>query len=96
MDGQPTVDDYYEMVLDAFKLSDEARDYVKAAGRDVEADELWREVFQKSPLVDAERTQREGGQPLVKIFFKNPYGLQYRPEYKDWIPFRHGEIKLAP
>lgn len=86
----------YEQVQEAFKLSDAARDYVKRAGRDVPNEELWKEVFASSDLVDVERTQREGGTPMTKIFLKSPYGLQFRPEYKDWIPFRHGEVKLPP
>lgn len=86
----------YEQVQEAFKLSDVARDYVKRAGRDVPIEEIWAQVFSTSPLVDVERTQREGGNPLAKIFLKSPYGLQFRAEYKDWIPFRHGEVKLPP
>jgi hypothetical protein len=84
--------DYYEMVEEAWMLSDAARDYAKNAGRDVDIMELWDKVFAQSVLVDAERTKKEGGQPLQKIFFKNPYGLQYRADRKDWIPFRHGEL----
>ena len=87
--------DYYAMVEEAWQLSDAARDYVKSAGRDVSNAELWDKVFSSSPLIDHERTQREGGQPLAKIFFVNPYGLQYRADHKDWIPFRHGALDPA-
>lgn len=86
---------YYDMVEDAWKLSDAARDYVKNAGREVANDELWEKVFAPSPLVDGQRTQQEGGAPIVKIFLTSPYGLQYRADHKDWIPFRHGPIDLS-
>lgn len=86
----------YEQVQEAFKLSDVAREYAKNAGRDVPAGEYWSAVFATAPLVDVERTQREGGNPLAKVFLKSPYGLQYRMEYKDWIPFRHGEVQVTP
>lgn len=88
--------DYYAMVEDAWRLSDAARDYVQTAGHEIGADELWTAIFQPSPLVDAERTHREGGQPLQKIFLTTPYGLQYRPDHKDWVPFRHGPLDPAP
>lgn len=87
--------DYYAMVEDAWQLSDSARDYVKDAGRDVDNGELWEKIFAPSPLVDLERTRAEGGNPLTRIFLKSPYGLQYRPDYKDWIPFRHGQLDPA-
>lgn len=86
----------YEQVLEAFKLSDDARDFVKNVGRDVGVDEVWSAVFAPSPLVDVERTRREGGAPLARVFLRSPYGLQYRADYKDWIPFRHGEVKIEP
>ena len=87
--------DYYAMVEEAWQLSDAARDYVKNAGREVDNAELWDKLFAASPLIDLERTRAEGGQPLQKIFFKNPYGLQYRADHKDWIPFRHGALDPA-
>ena len=87
--------DYYAMVEEAWQLSDAARDYVKNAGREVDNTELWEKIFAPSPLVDHERTAREGGQPMQKSFFKNPYGLYYRPDHKDWIPFRHGQLDPA-
>jgi hypothetical protein len=87
--------DYYAMVEEAWQLSDAARDYVKNAGREVGNEELWEKLFATSPLLDVERTRAEGGQPLQKIFFKNPYGLQYRADHKDWIPFRHGALDPA-
>ncbi len=85
----------YEQVEEAWKLSEAARDYVKQAGREVSNQELFEKVFVPSNMVDVERTQREAGDP-PKLFLKSPYGLQYRPDYKDWIPFRHGPVNLPP
>lgn len=82
----------FEQVEEAWQLSDDARDWAKASGRDPAREEYWAEIFSRSPLVDVERTQAEGGQPPERIFLKSPYGLQWRPDHKDWIPFRHGEI----
>lgn len=85
---------HFNEVIDAYALSDEARDYAAKAGREVPQQEYLDQVFVKSPLVDLDRTRAEGGTPPLKVFFKNPYGLQWRPEYKDWIPFRHGDVDL--
>lgn len=86
------VPDYYAMVEEAWALSDAAREYVRTAGRLVDNTELWEKVFKLSPLVDQDRTAQEGGKPLQKIFFANPYGLQYRPDHQDWVPFRHDAL----
>lgn len=87
--------DYYAMVEDAWNLSDAAREFAKNAGRELGPDEYWDPVFAANALVDVERTNREGGQPLARIFLKSPYGLQYRLDHKDWIPFRHAEIDIT-
>jgi len=84
--------DYFSNLEEAWLLSEAARDYVKAAGRPVDTDELWNTVFSPSPLVDIGKTQREGGRPLQQIFLKTPYALQYRPNENDWIPFRYAHI----
>ncbi|MBB4286387.1 hypothetical protein [Roseospira goensis] len=84
----------YEQVEEAWGLIDTAMKHKEQAGQDLEPDAYWEPVFANSPLVDVERTKAEGGQPLSKVFLKSPYGLQFRPEYMDWIPFRHGEVKL--
>ena len=84
---------YYAMVEEAWGVSDAAREYVKNAGREVPNQELVDKVFLPSGQVDIEKTQKESGNP-PKIFLKSPYGLQYRPEHKDWIPFRHGPVNL--
>lgn len=82
---------YTAMVEEAWKVSDAVREYVKNAGREVQNQELFDKVILPSGLVDVEKTQKESGNP-PKVFFKNPYGLAYRPDHKDWIPFRHGPI----
>lgn len=85
----------YEKVEEAWKLSEAARDYVKEAGREVTIQEVFDKVFLPSNQVDIEKTKNESGNP-PKVFLKSPYGLQYRPEYNDWIPFRHGPVQLEP
>jgi hypothetical protein len=82
---------YYELVEQAWQLSNAAREYAKNAGREVPLQEFVDKVFLPSGLVDVEKTQKESGNP-PKIFLKSPYGLQFRPEQKDWIPFRHGPV----
>ena len=56
---------------------------------DVEA--AWQE-FKKSEMVDVERTEQEGAKPPKKSFCTNIYGIEYNPETKYWVPFRHGDI----
>ena len=86
-----TVNKYYPLVEQAWELSTKAREYVKNAGAEVPNQELFDKVFLPSGLVDVEKTQKESGNP-PKIFLNSPYGLYYRPEHKDWIPFRHGPV----
>lgn len=86
--------DYYQMVESAWKLSDSVREYSRNAGREVDVSEVWEKIFSVSPEVDLERTRNEGGTPLNRVFLKSPYGLNYRPDTKDWIPFRHSDIQL--
>jgi hypothetical protein len=85
-----------ELVEQAWQLSDSAREYVKAAkaeNREVPIQEIVDKIFMPSGQVDIEKTRKNSGSP-PKIFLKSPYGLQYRLEYKDWIPFRHGDVKF--
>jgi hypothetical protein len=89
----PSVDYYMELVEQAWGLSDAAREYCKSAGRDVPMQEVLDKIFLPSGLVDIEKTRQQSGSP-PKVFLKSPYGLQYRPDYKDWIPFRHGDVKF--
>lgn len=86
---------YFDMVEEAWRLSDAARQYAAKAAREVNPDEIWEKVFAPSPTVDGERTRREGGAPVTTVFLKSPYGLRYRADLKDWIPFRHGPIDLT-
>lgn len=86
-----TTNMYYELVEQAWTLSDAARDYVKNEAREVPLQEIVDKIFLPSGQVDIEKTQKESGTP-PKIFLKSPYGLQYRPDHKDWIPFRHGPV----
>ena len=84
--------DYYAMMEQSWKLADAAREFAKnAAQGEVPLQEVVDKVFLPSGLVDVEKTQKESGNP-PKIFLKSPYGLQYRPDQKDWIPFRHGPV----
>ena len=89
--------DYFAMVEEAWALSDSARTYVKEAseaGREVGVQEVLEKVFVPSNLLDIAKCQSNNETP-PKIYLRSPYGLQYRPEYNDWIPFRHGEIDLS-
>ena len=82
-----------EMMWEAWKLCDASREYVKQAGHYVPPQEMVEKVFLSSPLVDVERTKRESGNTPTKLFLKSPYGIQYHPDTKNWVPFRHGEVK---
>jgi hypothetical protein len=84
----------YEQVEEAWGLIDEATKLKEQSGMDMEPDAYWEPLFAGSPLVDVDRTKVEGGSPLSKVFLKSPYGLQFRREHMDWIPFRHGDVKL--
>lgn len=79
------------MVEQAWELSKQAGDYLKNAGGELPLQEIVDKVFLPSGLVDVEKTQQESGNP-PKIFLKSPYGLQYRPDTRNWIPFRHGPV----
>jgi hypothetical protein len=78
----------------AWNLCDASREYAKKADREVPPQEMIDNVFMTSSLVDVERTKREGGNPTTKLYLKSPYGVEYRPDTKNWIPFRHGEVKF--
>jgi len=85
----------YEQVEEAWSLIDEAMKLKEKSGGPMEPDDYWEPLFAGSSLVDVERTKAEGGSPLSKIFLTSPYGLVFRREHMDWIPFRHGDVKLA-
>ena len=88
------LDKYWPLVQQAWELADKSREYVKAANREVSNQEIVDNVFLPSGLVDIEKSQKEGTGNPPRIFLKSPYGLEYRADTKNWIPFRHGEITL--
>ena len=57
----------------------------------------WTDHFKASDLVDTARTVSEmtSETPISKVYCKNIYGIQYNPETKYWVPFRHGEVDLV-
>lgn len=57
--------DYFELLEEAWKLSDSVREYLAKSGRQVEPEEVWRNVFAVSPLVDPDRSLREIGRAHV-------------------------------
>ena len=85
---------YIDMVDEAWRIAEQAQEYTKTLGHEPTTQEVYEKVFLPTGLVDANKTSQDGGNPLLKVFFINPYGLQYRPDHKNWIPFRHGELKL--
>jgi hypothetical protein len=90
--SETVTNNLYALVEQAWDLSTAASDYVKNnAGREVPLQEIFDKVFLPSGFVDVEKTQREGGNP-PKVFLKSPYGLEFRPATKNWIPFRHGAL----
>ena len=84
----------YEQMEDAWTLCDAAREYAKNAGREVPPREIIENVFMSSNLVDVERTRHDTSDP-PSIFLKSPYGIRYNPQNKNWIPFRHGPVKIS-
>jgi hypothetical protein len=84
-----------EQVWEAWGLSDKAWEFAAKGEKEVSFEETFNDVFVPSGLVDVERTKKEGGNP-PKIYLKSPYGLQFNPETKRWIPFRHGPVKIKP
>lgn len=86
----------FEQVEECWELIDKARDYAKGQAQKPDPAEYWDRLFRTSDQVDVERSLREGGSPPTRVFLKSPYGLQWRPEYSDWIPFRHGNVVLPP
>jgi len=85
---------YIDMVDEAWKIAEQAQNYTQTLGHEPSTQEVYEKVFLPTGIVDATKTTKEGGNPLLKVFFNNPYGLQYRPDHKNWIPFRHGDLKL--
>lgn len=88
---QDKLDFYLQLVEQAWELSDKARKYMHDNGLGTSNIEVFENVFLPSDIVDVEKTQ-EHSPAFSKIFLKSPYGLIYRPEFRDWIPFRHGPV----
>ena len=88
------LDDLWNDLEKTWDIAMEINDLPEAERADVAA--AW-EKFKASELVDNARTEKEaaGTLPPQKVFCTNIYGVQYNPETKYWIPFRHGEIDLA-
>jgi hypothetical protein len=82
-----------EQVWDAWKLSDAAWEFSGKGERQLSFEDVFTNVFATSALVDIERTRKEGGNP-PKIYLRSPYGLQFNPETKRWVPFRHGPVQV--
>src|SRR3546814_2818889 len=83
-----------DLLEKTWDLAMEINDLPEAERADVAA--AWNK-FKASELVDPSRTEQEaaGQLPPRKVFCTNIYGIQFNPETKYWIPFRHGEIDLA-
>ncbi len=86
----------FEQVEECWQLSDQAREFAKGLVPPPTPAVYWDRFFKGAALVDVERTLREGGTSPSRIFLKSPYGLQWRPDHADWIPFRHGDVALPP
>jgi hypothetical protein len=84
----------YEQVEEAWQLSDDARSFARASGRELTPAEFWDDFFKGLALVDVALTEQQGGNPPTRIFLRSPYGLSWRPDHRDWIPFRHGPVTL--
>jgi hypothetical protein len=83
----------FEHLEEAWRLCDATREYVQKAGREIPMEETLEKIILISPLVDIDRTKREAGTKTpTRVFLKSPYGVEYRPNVKNWIPFRHGPV----
>jgi hypothetical protein len=83
----------FEQLEEAWQLCDRTRKYAEEAGREISIEEMLDKVILVSPLVDIERTKREAGtKPLTRVFLRSSFGIEYRPNVKNWVPFRHGPV----
>jgi hypothetical protein len=85
----------FEQVQQAWELCSQASEYAQKAAYPVNQYEIIEKIFKSSPLVDWNRTNKEsGGNPNPqKIYLKSPYGIEFNSQTKNWIPFRHEEVK---
>ncbi|MBM3546914.1 MAG: hypothetical protein FJX54_08170 [Alphaproteobacteria bacterium] len=85
----------WDDVEDAWQLCDQVNNDEETY-KDGNPPLAWGRVFSLSPLIDFERTQREGGgNPPMRIFLKTAYGIEFRPDTKKWIVFRHGPVDIS-
>jgi hypothetical protein len=86
----------FEQVQQAWELCSQAGEYARKAAYPANQHEVIEKIFKNSPLVDWNRTNKESsGNPNPhKIYLKSPYGLEFNSQTKNWIPFRHGEVKF--
>ncbi|MEP3115748.1 hypothetical protein [Nisaea sp.] len=87
------LDDLWNDLEQTWDLAMKVNDLPEQERSDVSG--AWETYFKPAELVDAARTEGEGVTPPTKVFCVNIYGLQYNPETKYWVPFRHGDIDLA-
>ena len=83
-----------EQMEATWKLREAVINYAKQIGREVGVQEAIDKVFVPSGLVDVAKTNQGKTANPPQVFLNSPYGLQYRPESKDWIPFRHGPVTI--
>jgi hypothetical protein len=85
----------FEQVEAAWRLCDGIREHGVKEGREIPIQEALDTFILASPEMDVERTRREAkSNPIMRVYLKSPYGIEYREASKTWVPFRHGEIKL--
>jgi hypothetical protein len=83
-----------EQLEATWKLREAVINYAKQTGREVGVQEAIDKVFVPSGLVDVAKTNQGKNTNPPQVFLNSPYGLRYRPESKDWVPFRHGPITI--
>jgi hypothetical protein len=85
----------FEQVEVAWRICDGIREYAVKEAREIPIQEALDKFILVSPDVDLERTRRETkSDPITRVFLKSPYGIEYREATKNWVPFRHADIKL--
>ena len=90
-----TVDDYWNELQQVLALAARANALSGTDGAALQ--EAWDTCFSQSELVDRKRTESaaENTLPPQRVFCTNIYGLRYLADSGSWIPFRHGDVKIA-
>jgi hypothetical protein len=84
-----------EQVEAAWRLCDRIRELGVKESREISIQEALDNFILVSPEVDLERTRHETKtNPITRVYLKTPYGIEYREATKNWVPFRHADIKL--